>query len=128
MVESFIETLISVGVGALLGFFSSIGFYIWRERVEKKELRTRLRQELEKVRDEMKKHIDKDSFIVKAFFRDYFMYTRQDLVRKVDATTWEIILRAYIDIECLRAIPSAKIKENWIRAMESVEEAMEKLN
>lgn len=114
MPEPFVENLIAVSVGALLGFFASLGFSIWQDYTHKKEYRVRLRQELEIQKKHIQEVIDSGQLVPKAFFHDYFAYTKTILVSKVDAKTWETVLKAYIAIDHLR--------HNWTKDGKTREE------
>ncbi len=102
MADSLVETLIAVGVGALLGFLASIGFSALQGWLDKKGYRARLKQELRLIRMQIQAEIDSGSPKPKSFHRQYFYFARQQLVAKMDAITWEKVLKAYVAIETLR--------------------------
>jgi hypothetical protein len=96
------DTLISVIVGAAIGFLSSIGFDRWKESGEKKGLKDRIREELEIILKEVTVDLEKEAFQSRAFFTEGFTALKQDLIRKLDANTFRAVLETYIKIDELR--------------------------
>lgn len=99
---SAIDTLISVVVGAAIGFLSSIGFDRWKEGREEKELKNRIREELEITLKEVTVDLEKEAFQSRAFFTEAFTALKQDIIRKFDAQTFRAVLETYIKIDQLR--------------------------
>lgn len=136
MPESFIENLISAGIGILIGFFGSIGVSMWQNWSNKKEFRERLREELELVRSQIQENLDKGLLVPLEVFIDYYLNTKQDLVAKVDARTWESVIRAYMAIEDLREKREGieqksrekLINDSYVKSINAVEEAIRNLN
>jgi predicted membrane chloride channel (bestrophin family) len=99
---SAIDTLVSVIVGAVIGFLSSIGFDRWKEGREEKELKDRIREELEIILREVTVDLEKEAFQSRAFFTEAFTALKQDLIRKLNAKTFRAVLETYIKIDQLR--------------------------
>jgi len=116
---SAIDTLISVIVGAVIGFLSSIGFDRWKESGEKKELKDRIREELEIILKEITVDFEKEAFQSRAFFTEGFTALKQDLIRKLDANTFRAVLETYIKIDELR-FPSNLPDANRTKYREAV--------
>jgi len=102
VIMSAVDTLISVIVGAFIGFLSSIGFDRWKEGGEKKELKDRIREELEIILKELAEDLEKEAFQSRAFFTEGFIALKQDLIRNLDAKTFRAVLETYIKIDQLR--------------------------
>jgi hypothetical protein len=99
---SAVDTLVSVIVGAVIGFLSSIGFDRWKEGKDEKELKDRIREELEIILKEATEDLNKEAFQSRAFFTEGFTALKQDLIRKFDAQTFRAVLETYIKIDQLR--------------------------
>lgn len=116
---SAVDTLISVTVGAVIGFLSSIGFDRWKEGRDEKELKDRIREELEIILKEVTEDLEKEAFQSRAFFIEAFTALKQDLIRKLDANTFRAVLETYIKIDQLR-FPSNLPDANRTKYKEAV--------
>lgn len=95
---SLLETLIAVVIGAVIGFLSSIGLDWWKQGVEKKELRSRIREELEIILSEATSDYEKEAFQSRYYRTQAFTALIQDLIRKLDAKTFRAIEDAYGEV------------------------------
>src|SRR5881296_288291 len=102
MFEPFIENLIFLVLGSGIGFLGSVGLFWIQQRASRNAYRSRLKQELELIKDQIESHRKSETLTAKAFNTEYFLFARQSLVGNVDAKTWENILRAYVAIDLLR--------------------------
>ncbi len=116
---SAVDTLISVIVGAVIGFLSSIGFDRWKEDREEKELKDRIREELEIILKEATEDLEKEAFQSRAFFTEGFIALKQDLIRKLDAKAFRAVLETYIKIDGLR-FPSNSPDANRTKYKETI--------
>jgi len=115
-----IETLVAVAIGAVIGFLGSIGLDWWKQGEDKKELKNRIREELEIILLEATSDYEKEAFQSRAFRIEAFLALKQDLIRKLDAKTFRAIQDVYIEIEKLR-FPSNLQDENKKRYKETLE-------
>jgi len=124
--ESFVENMVSVVIGAILGFLSSIGALVYQQRSERNGYRTRLKQELELIREKIQTNVNSNLFVNATFLTDFFVLMRQDLVGKVNASRWDAILKAYFAIERLR-LSEPLMQEKYRAALESIDVALRTL-
>jgi hypothetical protein len=87
---------------------------------ESRELRDRIRGELEITLQEVTSDYEKEAFQSRAFFMEGFIALKQDLIRKLDAKTFRAVLDAYIKIEQLRH-PAASKEDNRKEYKETIE-------
>jgi hypothetical protein len=66
------------------------------------ELRDRIRGELELILQDVTSDCEKEAFQSRAFFTEGFIALKQDLIRKLDAKTFRVVLETYIKIDQLR--------------------------
>ncbi len=91
---SAVDTLVSVAIGAIIGFLTSIGYDTWRQRREKEDLRKRIREELKLIRNDIVRSIEKrESQCLTS--TEVFQVLRQDLVRKLRAEDFREIQDTY---------------------------------
>jgi len=100
---SFIEPLILIVVGALIGFLSSIGFDSWKERRSIEELKKRIIQELEIVKAKIESDVKSKTVNAQCYSTsEIYHYLKEDLIRKLDVKAFNAIELAYIKIDSLR--------------------------
>ena len=95
-------SLLSVAVGALIGFLSSIGFDQWKERKEINGLKNRIKEELDLILKDITEDLSNEAFQSRAFFTEAYVALKQDLIRKLDAKTFREIMVTYTLIDQLR--------------------------
>jgi hypothetical protein len=117
---SAVETLLSVTVGAVMGFFGSIGSYRWKQGREKQSLKDRIRKDLRIILQEVTSDYEKEAFQSRAFFTEGFIALKQDLIRELDAKTLRAVLETYIKIDQLR-FPSNDKDMNRTKYRETVD-------
>jgi hypothetical protein len=100
--ETLLSVIIGVIIGGIIGFLSSIGFDIWKEGREKRELKERIRQELEIILKEVSSDYEKGAFQSRGFFTEAFTALKPYLIRELDAKTYREVLETYIKIDSLR--------------------------
>lgn len=125
MPESFVELLISVAFGALLGFLASIGYSFIQERMKKKGFRIRLRQEFELIRGEIQRDMDKGKIVARGFPRYYYQSHAKELVEMVDANTWQRIVEADSAIHDLGTPDN--IQERYTNALKLLDNVIRQL-
>jgi predicted membrane chloride channel (bestrophin family) len=118
--ETLLSVIVGAIIGAIIGFFSSIGFDRYKEGREKKELKDRIREELEIIQREIRTDLEKEAFQSRAFFPEGFTALKSDLIRKLDASTFRAILETYIKIDQLK-FPSNILDQNKTKYMEAIE-------
>jgi hypothetical protein len=103
---SLVETLITLAVGAvlgaLIGFISSIGLETWKNNNDKKELKSRMKENFLMIKPEIESYIKKNENLNRAFFIDVYLNLKPDLIRKLDVKTSQSIMETWIKIEGLR--------------------------
>jgi sensor domain CHASE-containing protein len=122
--------LVSVIVGAVIGFLGSLGFDLWKERRDKKKLRDRIKEELTIIQREVHEDLEKEAFQSRAFFTEGFQALKPDLIRKLDATTFRAVLETYITIDQLRIRVSSSPdvnKAEYMKAAEAIKKAIDLL-
>ena len=126
---SAIDTLISVIVGAVIGFLSSIGFDRWKESREKKELKDKIEEELEIILQEATTGLETEEFIGEAFVKETFDALKQDLIRKLDVKIFRAVLETYNKIEVLRSPISISRfnKQKYGEAIETIKKTIDLL-
>jgi hypothetical protein len=122
--------LVSVAVGAAIGFLGSIGLAMWKEARDKKELKDRIKEELSIIEREVQEDLDKQAFQGRAYFTEGFQALKPDLIRKLDAATFRAVLEAYITINQVRfrvqSSPDVK-KAEYMKALQDIKDAKDKL-
>ena len=96
-----VETLITLAVGAFIGFIGSIGLETWKENNDKKELKNRVKEDLLILKPEIESYIIKGENLSRAFFIDVYEYLKPDLIRKLNVKTSQSIMKTWIDIQSL---------------------------
>ena len=114
---SAVETLLSVVIGAVIGFLGSIGYEAWRQRREKEDLKRRIREELKLIHSDLTHCIEKGESQCRAS-TEVFQVLRQDLVRKLKAETSRAIQDAYSRINNLRVAASEPYFKEVLAAVE----------
>lgn len=100
-VESSYQSLLLVVVGAVIGFFSSIGFTLWKEYRTKKELKTRIIEELKIIHKEINADLDKHNVLPHEYITDSFLNLKQELILKLNGK-YRAILETYSKIDGLK--------------------------
>jgi len=118
------ETLLSVIVGAAIGFLTSIGYEAWRQRGEKEDLKRRIREELKLIHSDLTHCIEKGESQCKTS-TEVFKVLREDLVRKLEAETFRAIQDAYSRINKLTV---AAIESYFKEALIAIEYALKLLD
>lgn len=107
-----------VGVGGLIVFLTSIGIDLYRGYREKKELRDKIKEELQFDKEEIAEHLQAENFDGKAYADAVYSALSPDLVRKLDVKTFWIIQKTYTKIRNL-SVPSTKDKyQSALKAIE----------
>ena len=125
------ETLLSVIVGAAIGFLTSIGYEwwseSWREGREKKQLTGRIKEELELLQKEITYYYNREMIEQRTFSTEIFQTLKQDLVRRLDATSFRAIQDAYSRIDVLK-LPSNVNRTRYGEALSAIDNALRLLN
>jgi len=129
-----VETLITLAVGAVLGafigFICSIGLETWKNNNDKKELKSRMRENFQMIKPEIESYIRKNENLGQAFFIDVYLNLKPDLIRKLDVKTSQSIMETWIRIESLRFpinVPEMRIKK-YQEVLDSINETLKLLN
>jgi hypothetical protein len=103
---SFIEPLVLIVVGAVIGFLSSIGFDSWKEHLNKTEMVNRIIDELEIIRQEITNNLKNKIFStreLKDFYsQDAYEAFKQDIIRKLNGKKFRAIQDTYLAINSLK--------------------------
>jgi hypothetical protein len=103
---SLIETLITLAVGAIIGavigFIGSIGLESWKDKNEKKELKSRIKENFLMIKPEIESYIKENTNLGHAFFIDVYLNLKPDLIRKLNVNTSQSIMETWVKIEGLR--------------------------
>jgi hypothetical protein len=126
---SAVETLLSVVVGAAIGFLGSIGFDRWKEGREKKELKGRVREELELILQEVTSDYEKEAFQSRAFPTEVLLALREDFIRKFDAKTYRSLMETWSKIDELRVPVNVQEldKRRYSKTIEAIKKTIDLL-
>ena len=124
-----IDTLLSVVAGAIIGYVGSIAYYWWVQGSEKKELKSRIREELELIREEASSDLKEELFQKRAYAMYVFQGLRTDLIRKLDAKTFRLVQKTYAKIDHLRFPPTGPYaldenKKNYGDVLYAIDETL----
>lgn len=108
--------LLFVIAGGLVGFLGSLGFAYWNEQKVKRELKSKIREELEIIQNQVRKQLEKEPFHIREFFTFNYPALSQDLIRKLDAKTCRAILQTYIIIDSLK-LPFGRSNVDFIESV-----------
>jgi len=126
-----IGNLLFVIVGAIAGFFGSIGLEWWKQRTEKEELKNRIREELEKTLKDIKQDYDDNDVHFRKFDSKVFIFLEQDIIRKLDVTTYRSLNETYDKIHMLNKLVTVGHAEQnckiYKQAIESITKTIDLL-
>ena len=129
-----VETLITLTVGAVLGafigFISSIGLETWKENREKKELKSRMKENFEMIKREIEPYMKNNNSLGHAFFIDVYLNLKPDIIHKLDVKTSQSIMETWIKIESLKFpinVPEMRIKK-YQEVLDSINETLKLLD
>lgn len=117
--ESSIESSILLIVGAILGFLFAIGFDLWKEHTNKKEMVNRIIDELEIIRQEINHNLKNKAFSTlenkDAYSQDAYEAFKQDIIRKLNGKKFRAIQDTYFTINSLKyEISDGQGKQQYI--------------
>jgi len=129
-VESSYQSLLLVLVGAVIGFFSSIGFDLWKEYRAKRELKNRIIEELEIIHKEISADLDGHKTVAREFFTDSFLSLKQELILKLNGKYYRAILETYLKIDELKVPISVGLMQETTEEMygKRYKEILEKIS
>jgi hypothetical protein len=94
----------------------------WRkEKNEKKELKSRIKEDLEIIKDKLVSDLQTGNVRPQAFFIDVYLALKQDLIRKLNVKTSQSILQTHIKLNELRIpIPEEELKKKYLEAINAI--------
>lgn len=123
---SIIETLGTVVVGAFIGFLGSIGLESWKQRKEIAELKSRIREELISIKNQIHMCTETKDFQARAFYTDNYLVQRQDIIRKLPLALSASIRDSYSKINEI-AFPASGLDiqgKKYIDALASINQTL----
>jgi hypothetical protein len=109
-------------VGGLIGIFGSIIHDLWKERNEKKELKSRIKEDFEIIKDKLASDLQTGNVRAQAFFMDVYLALKQDLIRELNVKTSQSVLQTHIKIEELRfPFPEEELKKKYLETINVID-------
>ena len=124
---STIQTLVTVVIGALIGFLGSMGLESWKRRNQCAELKLRIKRELLFIQKQIQTASDNKDFQPRAFFIDIYSALIKDIIRQLPMKISGSIRMTYMKIEEIRYssnIPDAQAKK-YSEAPEHINQTLE---
>ena len=129
-----IETLITLAFGTLLGafigFIASVGLETWKENREKKELKSRMKENFLMIKPEIEAYVKSNDNLRHAFFNDVYQNLKPDLIHKLDVKTSQSIMKTWIKIDGLlspMSVPEMR-KKKYQEVLDSINETLKLLD
>jgi hypothetical protein len=101
IMESSYQSLISVAIGAIIGFFVSIGFDTWKNSNSKRELRNRLIDEFELIQTEIEADLEGNRFSTRAYPVDTFVILIKEIALKLTSKQYRAVVNTYQFVQTL---------------------------
>jgi hypothetical protein len=134
--ENVYQSVLLVMVGAVSGFFGSIGLDLLRENRHKNELKRRIIEELNVIKKRAQIVVDQNTFVTFQYNTDCFDVLKQELISKLRAVEYQTVLETYRLVKEIRSVEgtnfgmAASIEHNVVRhkeAIKSIDETIKML-
>jgi len=130
LVGTLITLVVSAVLGAFIGFIGSIGLETWKNNNDKKELKSRMKENFLMIKPEIESYIRNGENLSRAFFIDVYLNLKPDLIHKLDVKTSQSIMETWIKIESLNVplnVPEMRINR-YQEVLGSINETLKLLD
>ncbi len=130
LVGTLITLVVGAVLGAFIGFIGSIGLETWKNNNDKKELKSRMKENFLMIKPEIESYIRNGENLSRAFFIDVYLNLKPDLIHKLDVKTSQSIMETWIKIESLNVplnVPEMRINR-YQEVLGSINETLKLLD